>query len=73
MPTLGISSMNEQSILLMSCVHYAMSLRNRLCLGVLLGSTGTILEQVPSSYPVKLFVEPGTQFHLHTSVGGKCI
>ncbi|MDO6516974.1 IclR family transcriptional regulator [Zobellia uliginosa] len=76
MLTLGISSMNEQSIVEHS-IDVMRALRDELkesvMLGVLLGSTGTILEQVPSSYPVKLFVEPGTQFHLHTSVGGKCI
>ncbi|MDO6516968.1 IclR family transcriptional regulator [Zobellia uliginosa] len=76
MLTLGISSMNEQSIVEYS-IDVMRALRDELkesvMLGVLLGSTGTILEQVPSSYPVKLFVEPGTQFDLHSSVGGKCI
>ncbi|SIS67521.1 transcriptional regulator, IclR family [Zobellia uliginosa] len=76
MLTLGISSMNEQSIVEHS-IDVMRALRDELkesvMLGVLLGSTGTILEQVPSSYPVKLFVEPGTQFDLHSSVGGKCI
>ncbi|MUH35194.1 IclR family transcriptional regulator [Zobellia amurskyensis] len=76
MLTLGISSMNEQSLVehsidVMRAVRD--ELKESVMLGVLLGSTGTILEQVPSSYPVKLFVEPGTQFDLHSSVGGKCI
>ncbi|SDM52616.1 IclR family transcriptional regulator [Kriegella aquimaris] len=76
MLTLGISSMNEQSLVEMS-IDVMRALRDELkesvMLGVILGSMGTILEQVPSSYPVKLFVEPGTQFFLHSSVGGKCI
>ncbi|MBT2160893.1 IclR family transcriptional regulator [Zobellia barbeyronii] len=76
MLTLGISSMNEQSLVehsidVMRAVRD--ELKESVMLGVLLGSTGTILEQVPSSYPVKLFVEPGTQFDLHSSVGGKCV
>jgi len=76
MLTLGISSMSEQSLVehsidVMRAVRD--ELKESVMLGVILGSTGTILEQVPSSYPVKLFVEPGTQFDLHSSVGGKCI
>ncbi|MDG1803506.1 IclR family transcriptional regulator [Flavicella sp.] len=74
--TLGISSINEQSIVEMS-IDVMRALRDELkesvMLGVLLGSKGTILEQVSSSYPVKLFVEQGTQFSLHSSVGGKSI
>ena len=74
--TLGISSMNEQSIVEMS-IDVMRALRDELkesvMLGVILGVKGTILEQVSSSYPVKLFVEQGTQFSLHSSVGGKSI
>ena len=74
--TLGISSMNEQSIVEMS-IDVMRALRDELkesvMLGVILGKKGTILEQVSSSFPVKLFVEPGTQFKLHSSVGGKSI
>lgn len=74
--TLGISSMNEQSIVEMS-IDVMRALRDELkesvMLGVILGAKGTILEQVSSSYPVKLFVEQGTQFSLHSSVGGKSI
>lgn len=76
MLTLGISSMNEQSIVELSIdVMRAMrdELKESVMLGVILGSKGTILEQVASSYPVKLFVEQGTQFALHSSVGGKSI
>lgn len=76
MLTLGISAMNEQSIVEMS-IDVMRALRDELkesvMLGVLLDTKGTILEQVSSSYPVKLFVEPGTQFNLHSSVGGKSI
>ncbi|WP_298537472.1 IclR family transcriptional regulator [uncultured Algibacter sp.] len=76
MLTLGISSMNEQSIV-ESSIDVMRALRDELkesvMLGILLGDRGTILEQVSSSYPVKLFVEQGTQFKLHSSVGGKCI
>lgn len=77
MLTLGISSMNEQSIVELS-IDVMRALRDELkesvMLGVILGSKkGTILEQVSSSYPVKLFVERGTQFSLHSSVGGKSI
>lgn len=76
MLTLGISSMNEQSIVEMS-IDVMRALRDELkesvMLGVILGDKGTILEQVASSYPVKLSVELGTQFWLHSSVGGKCI
>ncbi|MCL7763958.1 IclR family transcriptional regulator [Polaribacter sp. Z014] len=76
MLSLGISSMNEQSIVEVS-IDVMRALRDELkesvMLGVILGSTGTILEQVSSSFPVKLFVEPGTQFSLHSSVGGKSI
>ncbi|WP_152285425.1 IclR family transcriptional regulator [Flavicella marina] len=74
--TLGISSINEQSIVEMSIdVMRALrdDLKESVMLGVLLGTKGTILEQVSSSYPVKLFVEQGTQFNLHSSVGGKSI
>lgn len=74
--TLGISSMNEQSIVENS-IDVMRALRDEtresVMLGIILESKGTILEQVPSTYPVKLFVEPGTQFSLHSSVGGKCI
>jgi IclR family acetate operon transcriptional repressor len=74
--TLGISSINEQSIVEMS-IDPMRALRDELkesvMLGIILGSKGTILEQVSSSYPVKLFVEQGTQFSLHSSVGGKSI
>lgn len=77
MVTLGISSMNEQSIVELSIdVMRALrdDLKESVMLGVILGSKkGTILEQVASSYPVKLFVERGTQFNLHSSVGGKSI
>ncbi|GIZ09544.1 IclR family transcriptional regulator [Flavobacterium sp. UMI-01] len=76
MLTLGISSMNEQSIVELS-IDIMRALRDELkesvMLGVVLGETGTILEQVSSSFPVKLFVEQGTRFHLHSSVGGKSI
>ncbi|RRQ48610.1 IclR family transcriptional regulator [Maribacter algicola] len=76
MLTLGVSSMNEQSIVENS-IDVMRALRDKtkesVMLGIILGSKGTILEQVPSTYPVKLFVEPGTQFDLHSSVGGKCI
>ncbi|WP_298474309.1 IclR family transcriptional regulator [uncultured Maribacter sp.] len=76
MLTLGISSMNEQSIVETS-IDVMRALRDELkesvMLGVLLGPKGAILEQVSSSYPVKLFVEPGTQFSIHSSVGGKSI
>ncbi len=74
--TLGISSMNEQSLVEMSIdVMRAMrdELKESVMLGVILGDKGTILEQVSSSYPVKLSVELGTQFYLHSSVGGKSI
>ncbi len=74
--TLGISSINEQSIVEAS-IDVMRALRDELkesvMLGALLGDNGTILEQVASSYPVKLFVEQGTQFTLHSSVGGKSI
>ncbi len=76
MLTLGISSMNEQSIVEVS-IDVMRALRDKVkesvMLGVLLGVKGAILEQVASSYPVKLFVEQGTQFNLHSSVGGKSI
>lgn len=76
MLTLGISSMNEQSIVELS-IDVMRALRDELkesvMLGVILGAKGTILEQVSSSYPVKLFVEQGTQFSLNSSVGGKSI
>ncbi|TXG38623.1 IclR family transcriptional regulator [Seonamhaeicola maritimus] len=77
MVTLGISSMNEQSIVELS-IDVMRALRDELkesvMLGIILGAKkGTILEQVSSSYPVKLFVERGTQFNLHSSVGGKSI
>ncbi|GEC72482.1 transcriptional regulator, IclR family [Flavobacterium flevense] len=76
MLTLGISSMNEQSIVELS-IDIMRALRDELkesvMLGVVLGEMGTILEQVSSSYPVKLYVEQGTRFYLHSSVGGKSI
>ncbi|MGY6649806.1 IclR family transcriptional regulator [Wenyingzhuangia sp. IMCC45574] len=74
--TLGISSINEQSIVEASLdVMRALrdELKESVMLGAILGDNGTILEQVASSYPVKLFVEQGTQFTLHSSVGGKSI
>lgn len=73
---LGLSSVNEQSIAELSIdVMRAIrdDLKESVMLGIVLGDKGTILEQVPSSYPVKLFVEQGTQFSLHSSVGGKSI
>ncbi|MGC6431668.1 MAG: IclR family transcriptional regulator [Jejuia sp.] len=74
--TLGISSMNEQSIVELS-IDVMRALRDELkesvMLGVLIDNKGAILEQVSSSYPVKLYVEQGTHFNLHSSVGGKCI
>lgn len=74
--TLGISSMNEQSIVELS-IDIMRALRDELkesvMLGIVLGDTGTILEQVSSSFPVKLSVELGTRFFLHSSVGGKSI
>ncbi|MEW4924348.1 IclR family transcriptional regulator [Algibacter sp. 2305UL17-15] len=74
--TLGISSMNEQSIVEMS-IDVMRALRDELkesvMLGVIIDNKGIILEQVSSSYPVKLYVEQGTHFHLHGSVGGKSI
>ena len=76
MLTLGISSMNEQSIVELS-IDVMRALRDELkesvMLGVLLDGKGVILEQVASSYPVKLSVQQGTQFSLHSSVGGKSI
>ncbi|GAA3603667.1 IclR family transcriptional regulator [Flavivirga amylovorans] len=74
--TLGISSMNEQSIVELS-IDVMRALRDELkesvMLGVLINNKGVILEQVSSSYPVKLYVEQGTHFNLHSSVGGKSI
>lgn len=74
--SLGISALSEQSIVENS-IDAMRALRDEtkesVMLGILLGDKGTILEQVPSSYPVKLFVEQGTQFSLHSSVGGKSI
>lgn len=74
--TLGISSINEQSIVELS-IDVMRELRDELkesvMLGVVLENKGTILEQVSSLYPVKLFVEKGTPFNLHSSVGGKSI
>ncbi|GAB1856518.1 IclR family transcriptional regulator [Flavobacteriaceae bacterium MHTCC 0001] len=74
--TLGISSMNEQSIVELS-IDVMRALRDELkesvMLGVLIDNKGAILEQVSSSYPVKLYVEQGTHFNLHSSVGGKSI
>lgn len=73
---LGLSSVNEQSIVALSIdIMRALrdELRESVMLGVVLGEKGVILEQVTSSYPVKLFVEQGTQFSLHSSVGGKSI
>ena len=76
MLSLGISAMNEQSVVELS-IDIMRALRDELkesvMLGIVLGDTGTILEQVASSYPVKLSVEQGTRFNLHTSVGGKSI
>ena len=73
---LGVSSISEQSIVEAS-IDVMRALRDELkesvMLGVLLGSHGIVLEQVVSSYPVKLYVEQGTQFHLHCSVAGKSI
>jgi len=74
MLTLGVSAISEQSIVEAS-IDVMRALRDELkesvMLGVILGSQGIILEQVISSYPVKLFIEQGTQFSLHSSVGGK--
>lgn len=74
--TLGVSSMNEQSIVELS-IDVMRALRDELkesvMLGVIIDKKGAILEQVSSSYPVKLYVEQGTHFHLHSSVGGKVI
>ncbi len=74
--TLGISSMNEQSIVEVS-IDVMRALRDELkesvMLGVIIDNKGAILEQVSSSYPVKLYVEQGTHFYLHSSVGGKSI
>lgn len=76
MLTLGVSSMNEHSLVEVS-IDVMRGLRDHLkesvMLGVLLGGKGVVLEQVASSYPVKLSVEQGTQFSLHSSVGGKSI
>lgn len=74
--TLGISSINEQCIVETSIDIMRATrdeLKESVMLGIRLGNIGTILEQVSSSYPVKLFVEQGTQFSLHSSVGGKSI
>lgn len=74
--TLGVSSMNEQSIVELS-IDVMRALRDELkesvMLGVLIDNKGAILEQVSSSFPVKLYVEQGTHFYLHSSVGGKSI
>ncbi len=74
--TLGVSSINEQSIVELSIdVMRALrdGLRESVMLGVIIDNKGVILEQVSSSYPVKLYVEQGTHFYLHSSVGGKAI
>lgn len=76
MLSLGLSAMNEQSIAEVSIDIMRAArdeLKESVMLGIVLGDKGTILEQVTSSYPVKLFVEQGTQFCLHSSVGGKSI
>lgn len=74
--TLGVSSINEQSIVELS-IDVMRALRDELkesvMLGVIIDNKGVILEQVSSSYPVKLYVEQGTHFYLHSSVGGKSI
>ncbi|MGB2129133.1 MAG: IclR family transcriptional regulator [Flavicella sp.] len=76
MLTLGVSTINEQSIV-ENAIDVMRALRDNLkesvMLGVVLGGKGVILEQVASSYPVKLSVDQGTQFSLHSSVGGKSI
>ena len=48
-------------------------LKKSVFLGILINNEGTILEQVTSSYPVKLSVELGTRYSIHSSVGGKSI
>lgn len=58
MLSLGLSSMTEQSIVELSIdIMRAMrdELKESVMLGVLFGDKGVILEQVASSYPVKLF------------------
>lgn len=40
-------------------------------IGVLAGTKGTVLEQIPSHQPLKFLVDPGTCFPLHTSAPGK--
>lgn len=76
MLSLGISSVNQHSIVEMSIdVMRAMrdELKDSVMLGMVLGLKGLVLEQVPSLYPTKIYVEQGTQFNLHSSVGGKAI
>lgn len=76
MLTLGVSSVNEQSLVEVSIdVMRALrdDLKESVFLGILINNEGTILEQVTSSYPVKLSVELGTRYSIHSSVGGKSI
>jgi IclR family acetate operon transcriptional repressor len=42
-------------------------------LGVLVGTHGVVIEQVPSRQPVKFLVDVGTAFPIHTSAPGKAI
>ena len=73
MLTLGVSSVNEQSLVEVSIdVMRALrdDLKESVFLGILINNEGTILEQVTSSYPVKLSVELGTRYSIHSSVGG---
>lgn len=47
--------------------------RETVLLGTLIDSHGTVLEQVPSTEPVKFLINVGHQFPLHTAAPGKAI
>lgn len=42
-------------------------------IGALLGEEGVVLEQVACPHPVKVLVDPGTRFPLHSSAPGKAL
>ena len=74
--TIGYAAVGEETLIEKSLPHMR-ALRDRygetVPLGILHGIHGLVVESIPGTFSFRYVLEPGKQFHLHTSASGKAI
>ena len=73
---MGYAAIGEQTLVEKS-ISIMRNLRDRygetVPLGILHGTEGLIIEEIPGSFSFRFVLEPGRRFHLHTSAPGKAM